>query len=77
MTDKEEELLEHIVYMLGHMPDRLDNPYKWNRWLGYIQGQLVALELTSLQSCKAANKVSLMYGLEMCKRVLELYYAKT
>jgi hypothetical protein len=68
---KKEKALAHLLWMCHNMPNKEDNPFKWNRWLGYIQGQLVLLELISLSACKDLNKQSLYEsGFKTCWSII-------
>ncbi len=62
----EDMQLRHLLWMYYNMPQREDNPFKWNRWLGFIQGALWALRLLTITQCKDENKKSLNNGWEKC-----------
>ena len=68
MTD---QVLSHLLWMCANMPNREDNPYKWNRWLGFIQGCCVSYGLANIETMKNANKISLDSGLQYCKYMFE------
>jgi hypothetical protein len=58
--------------MIYNMPNKTDNPFKWNRWLGFIQGVCFTEGLLTLDEMKKANKVSLNNGLSKATEVIEL-----
>ncbi len=66
----EELLLAHLLWMCSNMPDKKEKEMKWNRWLGYMQGQCVALGIMTLDYCKQSNKSSLDYGYRMTHRAI-------
>lgn len=66
----EDMSLRHLLWMCHNMPHKEDNPYKWNRWLGFIQGQMVAMRLMTIKQCKEANKRTLMFGRDECWRAI-------
>ena len=57
--------------MCINMPVKEDDPHKWNRWLGFIQGQLVALNLTSIRACKEENKSSLKSAFNYSRSIID------
>jgi len=59
----EKTLIRHLIWMCRNMPNREDNPYKWNRWLGFVQGGCVSLGMASIEQFMAVNKRSLNEGL--------------
>ena len=62
-----DKILRHLLYMTNNMPNKQEDLYKWNRWLGYIQGQVVVLGLTSLGDCIEVNRGSVESGLLKCR----------
>lgn len=43
----------HLLWMLENMPD---DAYKYNRWLGFIQGCLATLGLRTIQQMREDNR---------------------
>lgn len=48
----EPAVLNHVLWMLGNMPDQNDVP-KFNRWLGFVQGVLWAFGHYTLDDLRA------------------------
>lgn len=53
--DPEGNTLAHMVWMREEMSRGDQSDAKANRWLGYIQGWLVAMGLATLDDCKKTN----------------------
>ena len=64
------KLYRHILWMLRNMPNKEDNPRKWNRWLGFLQGLCFNEGLLSIAELKLANKSSLMIGFDLVSMAL-------
>ena len=52
--------LEYLRDMVGRFPIKEDNPYKWNRWLGFVQGALWAMNFNTVEVLKNENKGGLV-----------------
>ncbi len=66
----EGEITEHIKSMIEQMPSRIDNPYKWNRWLGFMQGCLYCIGWRTIEQMKKDNKGGLASALSIIKKRL-------
>jgi hypothetical protein len=55
--DPEGKSQGHLRWMIKEMKTNKEfSSAKWNRWLGYIQGVMVAYDLTSLNAEKDRNR---------------------
>lgn len=68
---KDFQVKKHLKGMILRMPNREDNPFKWNRWLGFMQGVVWMLGKRSIDELKQANKESLNAGLRDINDVLQ------
>ena len=77
---KEKEILEHLKDMFERMPSQLDNPYKFNRWLGFVQGCLYSINYYAVEDLKTHNKKGLRYALmraeQTVRKILVNKYGK-
>lgn len=75
MTSKQK--LEYLYTMGERFPNKEDNPFKWNRWLGFIQGAMWALDVIEVDELKKFNKEGLKHSLFiMFIKIKNLLYPK-
>lgn len=53
---KEGNTVPHLRWMIKEMKTNEFSSAKWNRWLGYIQGVMVAFNLTNLNDERDRNR---------------------
>ena len=63
-------LYRHVLWMLKNMPNKEDNPFKWNRWLGFLQGICFMDDLLSIKELKFLNKQGLNSALDLIGKAL-------
>ena len=54
--DPEGKTQGHLRWMIKEMKTKKFSSAKWNRWLGYIQGVMVAYDLTDLNTERDRNR---------------------
>lgn len=70
-TMDREKLYRHILWMLRNMPNKEDNPFKWNRWLGFLQGVCFNEGHLSIKELKILNKLGLNAAFESIRNVFK------
>ena len=56
IRDPEGRTLNHLKWMVTEMMTKEFSDGKLNRWVGYIQGQLVLMKLTTLEKERERNR---------------------
>ncbi len=76
MNIKIRNQLDHLLYMTNNMPIKEDNPFKWNRWLGFIQGAMWDMDIFTIDELKFYNKNGLQSALDKLNHKIRMEIAK-
>lgn len=60
---KKTEKIDYLIDMAGRFPNMDSDPDKWNRWLGFLQGALWALDLKTIAAMREENRHDLTAAL--------------